>query len=110
MIVPSVLTQDHNIKFHKHICCGSSLELPQGGSSNEGPQHMFYGEGIEIISCGTVILNLFYHQGCVDGVPGCTYIHCTIGHMKPQDSVEIKVRARIWTASLIQVSPVNYSF
>ena len=27
--------------LHKNICCGYSLEVPQGGASNEYPQHMF---------------------------------------------------------------------
>ena len=27
--------------FHKNICCGYSLEVPQWGTSNEYPQHMF---------------------------------------------------------------------
>ena len=26
---------------HEHICCGYSLEVPQLGTSNEYPQHMF---------------------------------------------------------------------
>ena len=27
--------------LHKNICCGYSLEVPQRGTSNEYPQHMF---------------------------------------------------------------------
>ena len=27
--------------LHKNICCVYSLEVPQGGTSNEYPQHMF---------------------------------------------------------------------
>ena len=27
--------------FNKNICCGYSLEVPRGGTSNEYPQHMF---------------------------------------------------------------------
>ena len=31
--------------LHKNICCGYSLEVPhRGWTSNEYPQHMFYGE------------------------------------------------------------------
>ena len=32
------------IFLHKNICCGYSLEVHQGGASNEYPQHIFYGE------------------------------------------------------------------
>ena len=27
--------------LHENICCGYSLEVPQWGTSNEYPQHMF---------------------------------------------------------------------
>ena len=29
------------LSLNKNICCGYSLEVPQGGTSNEYPQHMF---------------------------------------------------------------------
>ena len=43
--------------LHKNICCGYSLEVPRGGTSNEYPQHMclfvlrFYGSVNPMGSC-----------------------------------------------------------
>ena len=28
--------------LNKNICCGYSLEVPQGGASNKYPEHMFF--------------------------------------------------------------------
>ena len=33
--------QPNFLFLHENICCGYSLEVPQWGTSNEYPQHMF---------------------------------------------------------------------
>ena len=44
-------------QYHENICCGYSFEVPQGGSSIEYPQHMFFGE-IRKILCGYPLLSV----------------------------------------------------
>ncbi|XP_052258576.1 integrin alpha-8-like isoform X2 [Dreissena polymorpha] len=38
---------------------------------------------------------------CEAGKLGCTHIHCTIGEIQPFKSVNITVRGRIWTRTLV---------
>ena len=36
-----ILIRSASLFLHENICCGYSLEVPQWGTSNEYPQHMF---------------------------------------------------------------------
>ena len=49
--------------LHENICCGYSLEVPQRGTSNEYPQHMFSWINKKKIFCGYPA----YLELCNDG-------------------------------------------
>ena len=53
------------IFLHENICCGYSLEVPQRGTSNEYPQHMFSWRNMKIISIFLVekTKHLFWSYG-----------------------------------------------
>ena len=50
--------------FRKNICCGYSLEVPQGGTSNEYTQHMFTWRNKETNFLDTPLCIYIYMQSC----------------------------------------------
>jgi hypothetical protein len=41
-------------------------------------------------------------------IPGCTKIKCTVGPLKKDDNIVLKVRSRLFTQTLIKASLHNY--